>query len=177
MHRLGQPRYREWCFSQSIALVETVTDRRNRPLDVFDIHRAAAINDRLQVLDLCASQRRIIDQPHHHRRRPEHRNLLECRQQVADFRGSEASRFRDDLRPALQQIGDPERPRPMRQNRGIELRVIGPHRLHRIMAQRGRHQRLVRQHRPLWPTGCARGIAKPCGFAPGQFGDRDRVRL
>src|SRR6266568_624149 len=65
--------------------------------EILDIHRATAVDQRLEAVRVHAGSSRMIDETGHHSRRKEARGTLVCRDQLPQLAEVKAPTHRDNL--------------------------------------------------------------------------------
>ncbi len=156
----GGDRHRR--FALAVDLREARAQRRERRLAVGDVHRPAAVDDRLQPLQRRGGKRRRRDESLHHRRRREQAAPVPVRRETQRLRGVEALGFRQHVHRACEHMRHRVQPRPMRERRRVHDRISRQDRLdvgQEALAHR--QQVAVRDHHTLRPPGRAARIEKP----------------
>jgi hypothetical protein len=116
VHALVQPGDRHRRLALPEQLVEPRPEQPQRLFEIGDVHRPAAVIDRLQIGDVGAGHLGCMHQPGQHRRRREERDARLRPDDVEDVADIEMRPH--DLVRALEQKGQGIEPRPMRHRRG-----------------------------------------------------------
>jgi hypothetical protein len=160
----------------AVDLRELVAENRHRPLAVLDVHRPAAVDDRLQVAGVGACGGGAVDQAAHHRRRREQRGARMRGDQGENLVRLETAARGNDLLRRRRDVRQDVHPGAVRHRRRVDDAVVlGDAVDVDEVARRHREQVAVTEHRALRPAGGAAGIEQPGGVF-GRAG-RDRRRF
>ena len=131
-------------------------------LQVGQVHRCAAVDDRLQVGEVGVGDRRVAGQPLHHGGGGEERHPRPAPQERGDLVPVDAAGLRQDADRAAGHVGQAVEPRTVRQRRGVEDAVLRPHRVDvGEVAERHHEQVAVGERGALGPSGRAARVEEP----------------
>ena len=131
-------------------------------LQVGQVHRCAAIDDRLQVGEVGGGDGPVAGQPLHHGGSGEERHPRPAPQEGGDLVAVDAAGLRHDAHRPPGHVGQPVEPRTVRQRRGVEDAVLRHHRVDvGEVAERRHEQVAVRERGSLGPSGGAAGVEQP----------------
>ncbi len=152
-------------FALAVDLRKLRSQCGERRLAILDVHRCAAADDALEVVEPRAAKRGMRDQALDHGRRGEEAGIRPAREERHDLARIEATRIRHDVDRGAQHMRQDIHPRAMRQRRGVQDRVAGRNGLdvgEETLAHR--MQVAMRQHRALGTARRAAGIEEPRGI-------------
>jgi len=174
MQPLVQPGDRHRRLALAEQLVEARPKQAERLFEIGDIHRPAAVIDRLQMAQIGARHLGRVGEPGQHGRRGEHRHPFVLPQRIEDRRHVEMRQHQ--LVSAFQYKGQGVEPGAVRQRRGGKVGVALVDRIDiGVVALAHEQQVAVAQHRALRSAGGARGVEQP--GAVGRAADLGAQRL
>jgi len=160
MHAFGEPGNRHRRLALPVELVEPRAKELQRPLEIGDIHRAAAIEDRSQTAQIGVADRRGVDEPRQHRRRREHRDPRMALQRVDDRIDVEMRQY--DLVTPSQDVRQCVETGPVRQGTRMEVGVALVERVDvGIIAMAHKEQVAVAEHCAFGSASRPARVEKP----------------
>ena len=140
---LGQGGDRHRCLTLPIDLGETRAEDGEGVLQVGQIHRRAAVDDRLQMGEVGVDHGPIAGKPLHHGGSSEERHSGPAVQEGGDLVAIDAAGLRHDTHRAPGDVRQPIEPRTMRQRRGVEDAVLRHHRVDVGEVAERRHEQVA----------------------------------
>ena len=158
--RQGGDRHRR--LALPVDLGQAWTEDGEGVLQIGQVHRRAAVDDRLQVRQVGCRQGRVPGQPLHHGGSGEERRPRPATQQRGDLVAVDAAGLGEDADRAAGDVGEPVQPGAVRQRRGLEDAVPRHHRVDvRVVAEGHEQQVAVRERGSLGLSGRAARVEQP----------------
>ena len=159
---LGQGGDRHRRLPLPVDLGEARTEDGEGILQVRQVHRCAAIDDRLEVGEIAGGNGGVTGQPLHHGRSSEERHPRPAPQQDGDLLAVDAAGLRHDAHRAPGHVRQAIETRTVRQRRGVEDAVLRHHRIDvGEVAERHHQQVAVRERGALGSAGGAARVEQP----------------
>ena len=149
-------------FALAVDLDQPRAEGGQRLLQVGQVHRRTAVDDRLDALAGITLTARLVGHPLDHGWRREQAQLPVTAGQLEQLAGAEAARYRHHVARAAAHVDEVVQPGAVGHRRGVDEGIVGIHRIdvHRV-AQRHRREVAVAEHHALGAPGGARGVEQP----------------
>ena len=162
VHRLGHAGDGVRGLALAVHLHQAAIENPHRPLQVLEVHRRAAVEQRLHVRELQARGRGVVDHAHHDGRRAEEGHVAVAVDQVDHLGRIEAQRVGHHLVAAARDLRQRVQAAAVRQRRRVDHGVVGTELVDiGVIAQRHRQQVAMGERGALGAAGGAAGVEEP----------------